>query len=79
MKWSHKLSLSYEHMLVLMIAALLLVGCAAQEASETTQPTPGEPPLTASRGQESPTPTPGPLSLVILHTNDTAGELDPCG
>jgi len=60
------------------LSTLWLAGCAAQGLMVAPKPTPAAPSPIAQQAP-SPTPTPGPLSLLLLHTNDTAGELEPCG
>ena len=61
---------------------LLLVAavgaCAPAGPVASPQPTPAAPSPT-SAPTPAPTATSGPFSLTILHTNDVAGEIDPCG
>ena len=53
---------------VLVVVALLLAGCGRAPAVDSRT----VPELTELL-------TPGPLDLVVLHTNDNWGETEPCG
>lgn len=68
-------------LLVRVLGLLLVVGlsaCAPAGPVSTPQPTPDAPSPTAAPSP-SPTSAPDPFFLTILHTNDVAGEIDPCG
>ena len=57
--------------IAVLLAGLLLAGCghAASSIDSRTMPSPE---LAAE-------PTPEPIEMVVLHTNDNWGETEPCG
>ena len=70
-------------LLTLLGLLLLVVACAPAGSVSAPQPTPLGPrsnpvPLGPPEPPRSLAPS-EPLALMILHTNDTAGEIDPCG
>lgn len=64
-----------------MVCLVLLAGCAAPEEAVTPMSLASVVP--APRPLASPTsttpPSPQAFSLALLHSNDVAGELEPCG
>jgi len=64
------------------IGLLLAVGCATTPDVEGTlfvSPVATEAPRPTASPIAMPSPGVGPVSLVILHTNDNWGETEPCG
>ena len=57
--------------ITMFLVGLLLAGCGTAASSIHSQTLP-PPELTVE-------PTPKPIDLVVLHTNDNWGETDPCG
>ncbi len=55
-----------------LIVVVLLAGCVAAPPVPTTASSPLSP-------LPSVAPTPGPLALTLIHSNDTWGYVDPCG
>jgi len=75
-------------MVAVIVLLPILMACGRDEASTPTltSPNPGvtatDLGLTTPAAPDDATPQPfqrRPVSLVILHTNDVAGEIDPCG
>jgi hypothetical protein len=56
---------------VLLLAGLLLAGCGREKPGIESRAMP-LPELAVE-------PTPSPIDLVVLHTNDNWGETEPCG
>ncbi len=72
--------------LALSLAGLWLIGCASDEKDQTAFPTLVTAPSPSPMLQVSPTsnsidPTSAgsKISLVVLHTNDVDGNVEPCG
>lgn len=70
----------------LILISVWLVACASSGPSPSGSVTPLGPlyapqstPAGLTPTLQPPTPTLGPFNLVILHTNDVMGEIDPCG
>ena len=57
--------------LTVLLAGLLLVGCDRAPSGIGSQ--------TVSLPEPTVHPTPAPIDLVVLHTNDNWGETEPCG
>ncbi len=62
------------------MCVVLLAGCTAPEGNATpTSPAFVSTPLSAASPTPTAPPPPQAFSLVVLHSNDVAGELEPCG
>ena len=57
--------------IAVLLVSLLLAGCGRTPSNADSQ--------TVFLSELAAEPTPGPIDLVVLHTNDNWGETEPCG